>query len=49
MALTKIIVTLGPKSENFNTICNLIDAGASVFRLNLKHNTLNALKKENQL
>jgi pyruvate kinase len=40
MTLTKIIVTLGPKSENFNTICNLIDAGANVFRLNLKHNTL---------
>jgi len=41
MTLTKIIATLGPASEKFKTIFGLIEAGADVFRLNLKHNTLN--------
>jgi pyruvate kinase len=41
MALTKIIATIGPASEKFETICDLIKNGVDVFRLNLKHNTLN--------
>ena len=49
MALTKIIATIGPGSEDLSTISNLIKAGANVFRLNLKHNNLdwhqNVIKK----
>lgn len=40
MALTKIIVTVGPAVEKENVLSSLIRAGASVFRFNLKHNTL---------
>jgi pyruvate kinase len=40
MNLTKIIATIGPASEKFGTICKLIELGVDVFRLNLKHNTL---------
>ena len=39
MALTKIVVTVGPTVEKVSTLCSLIKAGASVFRFNLKHNT----------
>jgi len=41
MNLTKIIATVGPATEKFETICKLIKTGVNVFRLNLKHNTLN--------
>mgnify|MGYP001047584685 FL=1 len=41
MSLTKIIATIGPASEKLETICSLIKAGVDVFRLNLKHNSLN--------
>jgi len=41
MNLTKIIATIGPASEKIETICELMKAGANVFRLNLKYNTLN--------
>jgi pyruvate kinase len=37
MANAKIVVTLGPASDSFETICNLIRAGATVFRLNTSH------------
>jgi len=37
MALTKIVVTVGPASERINTLVSFIKAGASVFRFNLKH------------
>jgi pyruvate kinase len=37
MALTKIVVTIGPSSEETKKIVSLIRAGASVFRFNLKH------------
>jgi len=39
MALTKIIVTVGPALEKENVLGSIIQAGASVFRFNLKHNT----------
>ena len=49
MTLTKIIATIGPATEKFKSICQLIEAGVNVFRLNLKHNTLswhqNIIKK----
>ncbi|HWB19174.1 MAG TPA: pyruvate kinase [Phycisphaerales bacterium] len=39
-ALTKIIATLGPASAGVVTIRKLIEAGVSVFRLNLSHGDL---------
>ncbi len=40
MSLTKIIATVGPAVEEEKVLSSLIKAGASVFRFNLKHNTL---------
>lgn len=37
---TKIIATIGPVSESAEVIEKMIEAGVDVFRLNLKHNTL---------
>ncbi len=37
---TKIVATLGPASDTYVTICELVQAGLSVARLNLSHNTL---------
>src|SRR3569833_1619301 len=37
MANAKIVVTLGPASDSFETVCTLIRAGASIFRLNASH------------
>ncbi|CAI8012789.1 Pyruvate kinase [Geodia barretti] len=37
---TKIVATLGPRSNSYDTICELVLAGLSVARLNLSHNTL---------
>jgi len=39
MANAKIVVTLGPASDAFETVCTLIRAGATVFRLNTSHGT----------
>ena len=36
---TQIIATLGPSSSDFETIKELIQAGANVFRLNFSHGT----------
>lgn len=36
----KIITTIGPASENSSTLSKLINAGADIFRFNLKHNTI---------
>ena len=35
----KIVATLGPSSEDYNTIRDLFEAGADVFRLNMSHGT----------
>ena len=37
---TKIVATLGPASDTYDTICELVQAGLSVARLNLSHNTI---------
>jgi len=37
---TKIVVTIGPASENSSTLRQLIQAGADIFRFNLKHNAV---------
>jgi pyruvate kinase len=37
MANAKIVVTLGPASDSFETVCALIRAGATIFRLNTSH------------
>ena len=37
---TKIVATLGPESDTYETIRDLVFAGLSVARLNLSHNTL---------
>jgi pyruvate kinase len=36
---TKLVCTLGPASSDHATIAGLVDAGASVFRVNLSHGT----------
>jgi pyruvate kinase len=41
--LTKIVATLGPSSSDAAIIGKLIEAGASVFRLNFSHGTLEQL------
>ena len=35
--MTKIIATLGPATESFEKITELIDAGVRVFRINFSH------------
>ena len=37
MRKTKIICTLGPATENSETIRQMIEAGADMFRLNMSH------------
>ena len=39
---TKIIATLGPASDNFETILQLIKSGVNVFRLNMSHGDHNS-------
>ncbi|HOE62276.1 MAG TPA: pyruvate kinase [Candidatus Sumerlaeota bacterium] len=39
MARTKIVVTLGPATDNLGIIRRLIEKGADVFRLNFSHGT----------
>ena len=41
MNLTKIVATIGPAVESVDSMVSLIEAGASIFRFNLKHNTHN--------
>lgn len=36
---TKILATIGPASDNVETLANLIQAGVNVFRLNFSHGT----------
>ncbi|KKQ93282.1 MAG: Pyruvate kinase [candidate division CPR2 bacterium GW2011_GWC1_39_9] len=37
--MTKIIATLGPASESYETICELIKSGVNIFRLNFSHDS----------
>ena len=37
MKKTKIVSTLGPASNDLDTIVKLIEAGANVFRFNFSH------------
>ena len=41
MALTKIVVTVGPAVEKISSLVKLMKAGADVFRFNLKHGSYN--------
>ncbi len=36
---TKIVATLGPSSDDYDTIRDLFEAGADVFRINMSHGT----------
>lgn len=54
-ALTKIIATIGPSSQDILTIKNLVNSGADILRFNLKHSnylwhekTIKKVKKELQ-
>ena len=40
MIKTKIVATLGPSSNNAQTIKALLDVGVDVFRMNFSHGTL---------
>lgn len=40
MIRTKFIATIGPASDSFETLGELLDAGVDVFRLNFSHGTL---------
>jgi len=37
--MTKIIATLGPASDSYETICELIKSGVNIFRLNFSHDS----------
>ena len=40
----KIVATLGPSSNDYNTIKALFENGADVFRLNMSHGTHQEIK-----
>jgi pyruvate kinase len=45
MRLTKIVATLGPATSSVDGIRGLVNAGASVFRLNCSHLSTDELAK----
>ena len=48
-ALTKVLATLGPASDDEKTITRLVEAGASLFRLNFSHGVFEDHKRRVQL
>ena len=48
-ALTKILATLGPASDNPETLAKMIEAGCSLFRLNFSHGSFEDHKKRLEL
>jgi pyruvate kinase len=44
-ARTKILATLGPATQDVNTICQLIDAGIDAVRLNFSHSNYDFFEK----
>ncbi len=46
---TKIVATLGPASNDYDTIAALYDAGADVFRLNMSHGTHDDIRARHAL
>lgn len=45
----KVVATLGPASNDYDTIKNLFEAGADVFRLNMSHGTHNEIAERHQI
>ncbi len=45
----KIVATLGPASENYDTIRALHEAGADVFRLNMSHGTHESIREKHKI
>ncbi|MEO0342838.1 MAG: pyruvate kinase [Pseudomonadota bacterium] len=45
----KIVVTLGPSSNDYETIKALFEAGADVFRLNMSHGTHDEIRHRHQI
>ena len=46
---TKIIATVGPGCDNKKTLQSMVDAGVSVFRLNMSHGDDDSKRKLYQL
>ncbi|MCP5085254.1 MAG: pyruvate kinase [Rhodobacteraceae bacterium] len=49
MRKVKVVATLGPASENYDTIRGLFEAGADVFRLNMSHGTHSEIRDKHQI
>ncbi len=45
----KIVATLGPASDDYETIRNLFEAGADVFRLNMSHGDHSEIKARHEI
>ncbi len=49
MRKVKVVATLGPASENYDTIRSLFEAGADVFRLNMSHGKHSEIRDKHQI
>ncbi|MCP5076293.1 MAG: pyruvate kinase [Rhodobacteraceae bacterium] len=49
MRKVKVVATLGPASENYDTIRGLFEAGADVFRLNMSHGKHSEIRDKHQI